>query len=373
MSSATGALSIDLSAIQANWRLISTRLGADAAASAVIKANAYGLGASAVGPALYRAGCREFFVATPDEAVAAREYLPDDAVVYVLGGVRPGLEQEFIERRLTPVLFTLEAVVRWREALERTGATAPSALKVDTGMTRMGLSRTECRALLADPGLLRGAQPSLFMSHLACADEPAHPMNGTQLAEFRAYCAQVRALVPGVRCSLANSSGIFLGADWHFEQVRPGAALYGFNPQPTADNPMHPVVQLDLPVLQLRDVEGDVSVGYGASARLSSPARVAVVAGGYADGLHRTIGRQAEGEVMGRRVPTVGRISMDTAVFDVTGVPLPADADDLYVQVLNRDLTLNLAHERAGALGYEVLTSLGSGRYRRRYLGGAGS
>lgn len=364
----TGILTVDLGAVQANWRLVSAQLNGGATASAVIKANAYGLGAAQVGPALYGVGCREFFVATLEEALAARSYLPADAEIYVLGGARPGAENTFLAQRLTPVLSTLPATRRWQSACAVAGKGAPSAIKIDTGMTRLGLSRTEWQQLKAEPKTLLGCNPVLFMSHLACADEFGHPANLSQLREFQGYCSEAKKLFPAIRCSLANSSGVFLGSGWHFDQVRPGASLYGVNPRPEAANPMKPVVQLDLPVLQLRKLARAAGIGYGHSIRAAAGAQLAVVAGGYADGLNRTIGRQqALGYFRGRLVSVVGRISMDTTIFDLGELPVPEDEAGQYIRVLGDDLTVDLMQERTGALGYEVLTSLGP-RYQRRYL-----
>lgn len=365
MSTATGRLTIDLSAVQANWRRVSTQTPSPPAA--VIKADAYGLGADPVGNSLYRAGCREFFLATLEEAIAARQFLPADARLYVLGGARPGEERECMAQGLVPVLYSLPAIQRWARACRAEGRAAPSAVKIDTGMTRLGLSDSEWQQLREDSALLKSAHPILWMSHLACADEYDHPMNRQQQEAFARRCAEVRTLMPDIRCSLANSSGIFLGADWHFDLARTGAALYGYDPHLDRAPAMQPVVQLELPVLQVRELTGKASIGYGATEQRPAGARLAVVAGGYADGLNRTIGRQgAKGMLGDREVPVVGRISMDTTVFDVTGAALPAQPEQAYVRVLDERLTLSHVTHRSGALGYEVLTSL-AGRYRRFY------
>lgn len=364
----TGILTVDLGAIQANWRVVSDQLNGQSSAAAVIKANAYGLGAREVGPALYAAGCREFYVATFEEALAARSYLPADAEIYVLGGARPGAEQTFLAERLRPVLSTLAAVRRWCSACLAAGKAGSSAIKIDTGMTRLGLSRSEWQQLKAEPETLRGCNPEIFMSHLACADELGHPANLSQLQAFQAYCSEAKKILPRIRCSLANSSGVFLGPEWHFDQVRPGASLYGVNPRPDSASPVQSVVQLDLPVLQLRKLESSAGIGYGHSLRAPAGTQLAVVAGGYADGLHRTIGRQhARGYFRGQSVSVVGRISMDTTIFDLRDLALPEDEAGQYIRVLGDDLTVDLMQERTGALGYEVLTSLGP-RYQRHYL-----
>lgn len=365
MSSATGNLTIDLKAIQANFRYLCDYLSASPAA--VIKADAYGLGAAPVGRSLYRAGCREFFLATLDEALAAHQYLPKDVRLFVLGGVRPGEELECIRHGLIPVLPSFAAVERWAQACRQANKRAPSAIKLDTGMTRLGLSEVEWQRLRDDLTLLRGCYPVLWMSHLACADDYDHPMNRSQQKKFATLCQDARQLIPGIRCSLANSSGVFLGRDWHFDQVRSGAALYGYTPHLDREPRMQPVVRLELPILQVRELGQEAKVGYGSTQSLPAGSRLAVVAGGYADGLNRTIGEHAVGRLGQDEVPVVGRISMDTTIFDVTRAACPPTPESAYIRVLDNALTVSEVTARAGALGYEVLTSLGH-RYRRHYL-----
>ena len=361
-----GILTIDLASIQRNWRTMRDQLKPGAECGAVIKASAYGLGSERVAPSLYAAGCRSFFVATVDEGMCARACLPRDAVIYVLAGIGPGREGECISHSLVPVLFTEEQLQRWR----RVGGSAPCALKVDTGMTRLGLDLDVFERLCAEQQLLLDCNPVLFMSHLACADEPDHPLNRNQLQQFQVALERVRHLFPNIRLSLANSSAICLGRDWQFDLVRPGAALYGVNPQPGVPSPVAPVVDLRLPIIQVRDVpRAGVSVGYAATYTTAGPARLAVALGGYADGIHRIVGNGGFGLLAGRRVPVVGRISMDSTIFDITAVPeaqLPAPGSG-YIQVLGPSLDVDEASARVGALGYEILTSLGD-RYHRRYI-----
>lgn len=366
MSTATGRLRIDLRAIAANWHRVCEQLSQPPAA--VIKADAYGLGAEPVGKTLYRAGCREFFLATLDEAISARGFLPSDARLYVLGGARPGEEAECLRWELVPVLSSLEAIERWARASQKSDSSCGSAIKIDTGMTRLGLSDEEWRILRDRSELLRACRPRLWMSHLACADEHDHPMNRDQQRRFQHYCDQVRSLFPGIRTSLANSSGIFLGQDWHYDLARTGAALYGYDPHWGRAPQMAPVVRLELPVLQLRKLAQGAAIGYGATESRPAGSWLAVAAGGYADGLNRTLGPNAVGSLAGREVPVVGRISMDTTIFDVTGVDLSRPGEESWISVLDDRLTLSRVSRRAGALGYEVLTSL-KGRYRRIYLG----
>ncbi|HEY7885508.1 MAG TPA: alanine racemase [Cellvibrionaceae bacterium] len=366
MNSNTGLLHINLQAVADNWRTLLGQCRAQVAA--VVKADAYGLGAEQVAPALYGAGCRHFFVATKSEGLALRQFIPGDARCFVLGGAARGDEEECLRGQLTPVLSSLAAISDWLDAV----GSAPCAIKFDTGMTRLGLPLSEDN--LSDyRDAIISAKPVLMMSHLACADEPDHPQNAQQLQRFDRVREQLGADLPATSWSLANSSGIFLGADYHADMVRPGAALYGFNPQLDQPSPVQPVVSLDLPVLQLRRVGVDTTVGYGATTIAPAGSVLAVAAGGYADGVHRLLGNAGYGYCMGQQVPVLGRVSMDTAVFDVSTV---AGIDQLLqagrwrsmtIAVINATVDVTAISQRNGSLGYEVLTSLGSGRYQRRY------
>lgn len=370
MEPSTGVLTVNLAAIQENWRRVNAQLEAPVTAAAVIKANAYGLGAAEVGPALYAAGCREFFVATLEEALAARIFLPAAAVIYVLGGARGGAEDYFFQHNLIPVLCDLAAIERWQHACSKHDSLGSCAIKINTGMTRLGLDSSEFRTLCDAPDGFAQCHVALVMSHLACADEREHPLNLSQLQLFEELVARARNILPGARFSLANSSGTFLGRQWHFDLVRTGASLYGINPLPGTISPVRPVINLKLPILQVRSLNQSACIGYGATMELAPPARLLVAAGGYADGLHRTLGAKGVGQVGDALLPVVGRISMDTTIFDATGVSAASLEGGTMIEVCNDQLTVDELAERSQALGYEVLTSLGS-RYERRYLPGS--
>jgi alanine racemase len=367
MEPATGILTINLAAIQENWRRVNQELISSATAAAVIKTNAYGLGAAEVGRALFSVGCREFFVANLDEAIAARQALSSSAIIYVLGGSRPGTEHLFFQYQLIPVLFELSAVERWRQACIQQNIEGPCAIKINTGMTRMGLDPREFQLLLNTRDGFAQLQVVLVMSHLACADEPDHPLNERQLAIFSQLVVAAKTILPRARFSLANSSAIFRGADFHFDLVRPGASLYGINPTPAAPSPVLPVVNLRLPILQSRMLDQAAIVGYGATVNVAPPTRLLVAAGGYADGLHRTIGVQGCGELAGQLLPVIGRISMDTTIFDASSLAGVSLTEDAMIEVINERLTVDALATATQALGYEVLTSLGT-RYQRQYL-----
>ena len=356
-------LTIDLDALRANYRALAAR-GGEARCAAVVKADAYGLGVDRVAPALAASGCRVFFVATLDEGIALRDVLAG-ARIYVLNGLPAGAEGEFPRHDLAPVLNRLDEIEAWGALATGTGAGA--ALHLDTGLNRLGLTPDEVAVLAAEPGRLDGLALDLVISHMACADEPDHAMNAKQLAAF----ARLRAGLPPLPASLAASSAIFLGSDYHFDLLRPGAALYGVNPTPGAPNPMAEVVRLAAPVLQVREVGAGQTVGYGAEHRMAAPGRIATLPVGYADGFFRALGHRGSAEIAGQRVPVVGRVSMDMITLDVSALAPREIEPGTLVDLIGGGLGVDQVAEHAGTNGYEVLTALGQ-RYRRRYLDGAG-
>ncbi len=363
---AGGLLTIDLDAIAANYRLLRDR-AEPALCAAVVKADGYGLGAAAVASRLRREGCRHFFVAHLHEGAALRPCLERDSILYVLNGPMPGSCEALLQHGLTPVLNSLDQLAEWQALSRREGRPLAAVLQFDTGMSRFGLSAAEAEALAGDPARLDGVAPVLLMSHLACADTPAHPANTAQRLRFEALAA----LLPGVRTSLAASSGSFLGPEYRFGMIRPGAALYGVNPAPGRPNPMHPVIRLQGRIVQVRWIPPGASVGYGARYVAAAPRRIATVGVGYADGLLRASGGRgvatlSSGEAT--ELPIVGRISMDSLALDVTALgeaPLPPGTE---IDLIGPLRSLDDAAEAAGTIGYEMLTALG-GRYHRRYLG----
>lgn len=357
----TGLLTIDLDALAANWCRLRDHLSPGTDCAGVVKANGYGLGVEPVVRALAGAGCRTFFVAQLPEGRRVRAVAPAEARVFVLSGPPPGCEQAFPQADLIPVLNSLEQIDRWLDQCPG----APAALHLDTGMARLGLGPEEASALLADSVRLATLAPVLVMSHLVAADEPGDLITRTQVERF----AALRACLPDVPASLANSSGIFMGPDAHHELVRPGVALYGVNPTPGRPNPMAPVVRLQGRILQVRRVDAVTTVGYGASHHAAREARLATVGIGYADGLPRSTSSGLVGRFRDVPVPLVGRVSMDLTTFDVSAVPhrngpRPGDAIDL-IGPLN---PLDDMAARAGTIGYEILTALGP-RHARVYLG----
>jgi alanine racemase len=370
LATSTGVLTIDLDAIVANWRKLE-KTGVPAECAGVVKADAYGCGIAPVMQALAAAGCKTFFVATLDEARAARAAVPS-AIIYTLDGFFQNCGDAYAKIDARPVIGDLNELAEWDVFCRRTGWAGGAAIHIDTGLNRLGLTLVEAQGIV--PRIVAGDHGvTLVISHLACAESLNHPLNAKQLATFR----EIAALYSGVPASLANSSGIFLGSQFGFDLVRPGAALYGVNPTPEADNPMQGVVELKARIVQIRAIERGDSVGYGGTWTARRPTRLAIVAAGYADGYFRAGGsndgtRGADVVVAGKRCPVAGRISMDLLTVDITDLAPNAARRGHMVTLIGEGITVDELAHHFGTTGYEVLTSLGP-RYARVYKGGAKS
>src|SRR3977135_4291532 len=367
LAAATGVLTVHLDPIIANWRKLEKTAG-PAECAGVVQASAYVCGAKQVARALANAGCKTFFVATLDEAGVVRAALPE-AVIYTLDGFFQNTGDAYARINCRPVIGDLNELAEWDVFCRRSGWSGGAAIHIDTGMNRLGLTVTEAQGII--PRINAGDHGiTLVMSHLACAEALNHALNAKQLAIFR----EIASLFSGVPASLSNSSGVFLGPHFQFDLVRPGAALYGINPTPEADNPMQPVVDLKARIVQMRNVERGESVGYGGTWTARRPTRLAVVYPGYADGYFRAAGgidgtRSAEVMVAGKRCAVAGRISMDLMAVDVTDLPNNAARRGHMVTLLGEGITVDELAHHFGTIGYEVLTSLGR-RYARVYKGG---
>lgn len=343
---AQAELTIDLAALCANWRALRDASGR-AEAGAVVKANAYGLGADRVAPALADAGARRFFVAVAEEGAALRRILGPGPEICVFSGHMDGDADMIRAGNLVPMINSIDQMLRHVEGLPG----HPFGLQLDSGMNRLGMEDSEWRAL-RDIALAQN--PVLVMSHLACADEPDHPMNRQQLNAFRAMTDGIDA-----PRSLSATGGILLGEDFHFDVTRPGVGMYGGLPFVEA----RPVVQLTIPVIQTREVAPGETVGYGNSWTADRPTRVATIAGGYADGILRAMGPEATLWAGEDKCKVLGRISMDLIGVDVTGLREVPDR----LELLGQHQSVDTLADWAGSIGYEILTSLGL-RYHRTYL-----
>lgn len=342
-------LEVNLAAIVRNYEFLRKK-GAKSCA-AVVKANAYGLGMVPVAAALYKAGCHEFFVATLDEAIELRKaFATQPATIYVFHGVRKGQARDFLAHDLIPVLNDPAQLEAWQDS-------GKYALHIDTGMCRLGFTPKQAGSLSPTRNL------HLVISHLACANEPNNPKDAQQLALFR----EALRRFPRVRASFANSSGVFLGGDFHFDLLRPGCSLYGISPNTALPNPMENVVTLSAPILQYREIDADQTVGYSATYTAKKGAVLATVEFGYADGLFRNLSNKVSGFAAGIRIPLVGRVSMDMVSMDVSAVPENLRTPDLRVTFIGEEQPVDAVAVMAGTIGYEVFTRLGA-RVKRAYF-----
>jgi alanine racemase len=364
---AGGVLTIDLAAVESNWKRLAG-LTVPVECAAVVKADGYGCGLEPVTRTLHRAGCRTFFVADVAEGRRARTVAPD-ATIYVLNGVMPGSAQAFAADHLRPVINSTTELAEWDAFVATKNWRGGAALHVDTGMNRLGITVEEAAAIA--PRLQSENHGfTLVMSHLACAESPDHPMNARQLRLFR----DIRMAYRGVASSLANSSGIFLGERAYCDLVRPGVALYGVNPTPGKANPMRRVVEVKGRIIQVRTIDKGETVGYGAAFTAGRASRIAIIAVGYADGFLRSAGTArgkpaAEVIVAGKRCPLAGRVSMDVLAVDVTDVAEGAARRGDFATLIGDRVSVDDLAAGMGTIGYEVLTDLGR-RYHRLYKGG---
>ncbi len=344
---------VDLTRIQENFRRLA-QLSPGARTGAVVKANAYGLGAARVVPALADAGCQTFYVAHTSEGREAREALQGrPADIFVFNGFWPSECDALEAADLFPVLNTLDQI----RLLAELAPDRPCAIHFDTGMSRLGLDEDESRHLTSNRALVERLDLRQIMSHLACADEPDQPLNARQLARFSAL-AQAFA---GIPASLSNSAGILLGPDFHCDMTRPGIALYGGAPAPGQS--FSACVEIEAPVLQVRNLKAGDTVGYGATFAAPRNMQVATVAAGYADGVLRACGEGGVARLGEQAIPILGRVSMDLISVDISQIDRPVRPGEP-VRFLGPDLDALADH--AGAVNYELLVRLGL-RFNRVY------
>ncbi|KAA1180012.1 alanine racemase [Rhizobium tropici] len=360
-SGACGYLTIDLAALCRNYDKLSSVV-APARAAAVVKADAYGLGASQVSRALYGHGCRHFFVAHFIEALRLRPQLAGDATIFVLNGLLPGNEAACADGGIVPVINSLDQLRQWADIARAFQRRLPAVLQFDTGMSRLGIPPEDSAAVAAHLRISDDLDILFVMSHLASADEAYSRQNADQLAEM----CRVASEFPSYDISFANSGGIFLGGDFHGVLARPGIALYGGAPTSGQTNPMEAVVRLDVAVVQTRTVPEGARVGYGGVHVTKGPTRLATIAAGYADGLPRSLSDRGAVYYDGVRLPIVGRVSMDSTTIDISALPEDALSFGSMVEVLGDHQSLEDLARDAGLISYEILTSLGH-RFHRQY------
>ncbi|NTJ35924.1 alanine racemase [Agrobacterium rhizogenes] len=357
-----GTVTVDLAALRWNYRLL-TALAAPARCGAVVKADAYGLGSSRIGPILFEEGCREFFVAQLLEAQTLQECLPNGAKIFILGGILPGGERFAAESGFIPVLNSLEQLRRWYTTAAEDGRPLPAALQIDTGMSRLGFSPDELIMLRRDASWMDRIHVELVLSQLASGGIPSSGQNRDQLAALLSLSKQFE----GAPLSLANSAGIMLGKDFLFSMTRPGIALYGVNPEHQMPNPLRPVVRLDVRVIQTREISPGTKVGYDATYTAKKAMNLATIAAGYGDGLPRTLSSRGAAFFEGIRLPIVGRVSMDSINLDVSALKAPAVGLGSLVELIGDHQSIEQLAADAGTISNEILTNLGN-RYSRVYV-----
>ncbi|MEE9314940.1 MAG: alanine racemase [Rhizobiaceae bacterium] len=368
---AGGRLTIDLGALVSNWKLLAKNTG-DAECGAVVKANAYGCGIEPVVETLNKDGCKTFFVAVAEEGKRVKRVAPESRC-FVLNGLFPEAAPHYEEAGLIPILGSLPEVEAWANYAKQKDAALPCAIHMDSGMTRLGMSKRELERLIASDHLMDHIEPQLFMTHYACADDIGHPKTETQREAF----IQASYLLPGAARSAANSAAILQADDHSFDLVRPGIAIYGGEALNDVPNPMKPVVTLEGRIIQIRSVKAGETVGYGSAETIKKDSRVAYVSVGYADGYHR--GSSNMGTAMrliapatkaafgGTIINGVGRISMDISAFDVSGIDENEITAGDWIELFGPTIPVDDVARAAGTIGYELLTGLGS-RYSRTYL-----
>lgn len=384
-SSADSLITIDLDAIAANWQTLDAMSGPNTLTAGVVKANAYGLGVDQVAPKLAAAGCRLFFVMSLDEGIALRQILDANGdhgmPIFCLSGMHLGQEDEFLIHRLVPVINDLTQLARLGMRAQSQNMPLPAALHIDTGMNRLGLNADETDWLIEhigdDANALEGIEIAYLMSHLSSAEAPDDAANATQLRSF----SDLRPFFGGIKASLANSGGVMLGSDYHFDMVRPGIALYGCHPaddgkkrslvtselRPVATE-LRPVATWDARILQLRRANLGEAVGYGGTHILTRDSLIATIGVGYADGYRRALGGIAFGDIGGHSAPIIGRISMDSMALDVTDVPERVIQSAGGVRLIGDHYTVPMMAMDSGTISYEIMTSLGQ-RPHRNYIG----
>ena len=363
MQGQTGKLTIDCAALRANYRRLKQETGPNVNVGAVVKANAYGLGAVPIVQELIHENCTHFFVANLEEALALRKDYPDITIL-IFNGFFEDAANLYTEHNLIPVIGSFMEIKEYKKLAKQTERKLPAYLNFNTRMNRLGLGSVETRELLDNMDMLDGIDIQCVMSHMACADIKDHPMNDTQYEVF----TKIAQHFPNAQKSLCNSSSIFRNTNYHFDIARPGMALYGLNPTPEAQNPMQPVISLKAPIIRTRIVYKGAYTGYGATHQFDEDTPLATVATGYADGLPWSSSNQAHLYWQNIPCPIRGRVSMDMVTIDLSAIPetkRPKPGD--YLEIIGPNQSPADLAKQANSFDYEILTSLGS-RYERHYI-----
>lgn len=363
MCAMSGELTINLRAVQDNYRILDNLSHTSCETAAAVKANAYGVGIEYAAPALWQAGTHRFFVATLAEAVELREILPD-AIIHTLNGFWHASAQEYKHHKIIPVLNSLHEIEGYQSFAKQLGEKIPAILHFDTGMNRLGIPADEAEILIRHKEKLDGIACDYIMSHFSSSDEKGSLVNERQYQSFK----KLMQFYPNAKYSLCNSGGILLSEKYHFDLTRPGVALYGGRSVSDMENIMHPVVSLNAPILQIHDVKTGEKCGYNETYRFHKSSKVMIVSIGYADGVSRFLSDSGKLYFNGKKAPIRGRVSMDLIICELSGfaeheLPKPGDM----AEVIGPHQTLDDFARDAGTISYEILTSLGA-RYNRNYI-----
>ncbi|WP_074381384.1 alanine racemase [Bartonella doshiae] len=357
----TTVATIDVSSIVANYKTLAQHV-APVECAAVVKADAYGLGADKIAPALYQAGCHTFFVAQIEEALQLKNILPANVTIALLNGFPHNAEELIARAGIIPVLNSWNAIENWQTLCQKKDKKFPAIVQIDTNMNRLGLDKKELQQLIKQPAIFAKAEIKYILSHLANGDDATHSSNYTQLVALKTALAQL----PTCKVSFANSGGIFLGSNFYFDLVRPGIALYGVDPHGKCQTPLKPVLKLDAQILQSRFIDAGVPIGYGESFITRRPSTLATISIGYADGWPRILSNKGAVYFNGHKLPIVGRISMDSTIVDTTDLDKKPQRGD-WVELIGPHQTLEKVSKDANTIPHEILTSLGK-RYKRIYI-----
>lgn len=362
----TATLSINTKAICRNWARLDALSDTSCQTGAVIKANAYGLGMIPISVALYEAGCRLFFAARLHEAISLSQAFAQKAYqgakIIVFDGMMAGQEDAFLTHQLIPTINDETQLACAKALAAARGTPFDVSIHIDTAMARLGLSAQSWQEIISQKGWDDGLCVMMVMSHLASADEAASPQNHKQLALFKALTKPLNAPL-----SLANSGGVLLGSDFHFQATRPGLSLFGLCPNDTPLE-LETAIHLEADILQIRDVEKGTTVGYGAGFVAPHAMRLATLGIGYADGLLRHYQPHLTPRINGTPCQMVGRISMDSCVIDVSALSEAELAAAKSAVLFDETFTPKDLAYKTGTIGYEVMTTLGE-RLLRLYDG----
>lgn len=352
LSDASAELHVDLEVIIKNYETLSAQ--SNAACAGVVKADAYGLGMDQVAPALYHhTNCEIFFVANLVEAVKLRPILKE-AKIYVFNGLFEDQVETYLEYKITPILNDPSQVQFWN------GKKEACAIHFDTGINRLGFSDKQTEEFFNSQHDLN---IDLMMSHFIQSEIPNHPSNEIQLDQFM----QVRHQLPNAKASLCNSGGIYLGKEYHFDLLRPGIMLYGGNPGlPRRPDGIKQAFEIKARVLQIRELEAGMSVGYNSLWTASEKSRIAILNVGYADGTLKTSDRNSTVYIADHKAKVIGKTSMDMIAIDITDPKFDKVAINDFAEILGSNITLEMVAENSTLGHYELMTGIGR-RYNKIY------